>query len=40
MNGARDDIIAASVATHYHYRLVVQYQARALQIAIDADRPG
>jgi aminoglycoside phosphotransferase (APT) family kinase protein len=38
LSGARDDIIAASVATHYYYRLVVQYQARALQIAIDADR--
>jgi len=38
LSGARDDIIAASVATHYYYRLLVQYQARALQIAIDADR--
>jgi aminoglycoside phosphotransferase (APT) family kinase protein len=39
LTGARDDLIAASVATHYYYRLVVQYQARALQIAIDAGRP-
>ncbi len=37
LSGGRDDIIAASVAIHYYYRLV-QYQARALQIAIDADR--
>jgi aminoglycoside phosphotransferase (APT) family kinase protein len=38
LSGARDDIIAASVASHYYYRLLVQYQARALQIAIDASR--
>jgi len=38
LNGARDDVIAASVASHYYYRLLVQYQARALQIAVDASR--
>jgi len=36
--GERDDAIAASVAGHYFYRLVIQYLARALQIAIDASR--
>lgn len=40
VTGARDDVIAASVATHYYYRLVVQYQARALKIAIEASRDG
>jgi thiamine kinase-like enzyme len=38
LSGARDDVIAASVAGHYYYRLLVQYQARALQIAVDASR--
>jgi aminoglycoside phosphotransferase (APT) family kinase protein len=38
LSGARDDVIAASVASHYYYRLLVQYQARALQIAVAAGR--
>jgi aminoglycoside phosphotransferase (APT) family kinase protein len=38
LSGTRDDIIAASVGIHYYYRLVVQYEARALKIALDAAR--
>jgi hypothetical protein len=38
LSGGRDDIIAASVGIHYYYRLTVQYQARALKIALDASR--
>lgn len=37
LTGARDDMIAAIVSGHYYYRLM-QYQARALQIAIDTQR--
>jgi aminoglycoside phosphotransferase (APT) family kinase protein len=35
--GARDDVIAASVASHYFERLM-QYQSRALQVAVNAAR--
>jgi aminoglycoside phosphotransferase (APT) family kinase protein len=35
LKGERDDMIAAIVAGHYFFRLM-QYQARALQIAVDA----
>ncbi|MET0657768.1 MAG: phosphotransferase family protein [Steroidobacteraceae bacterium] len=35
LSGARDDVIAASVASHYFERLM-QYQARALQVAVNA----
>ena len=37
LRGDRDDVIAATVAGHYYYRLM-QYQARALQIAVDASQ--
>ncbi|HKQ84001.1 MAG TPA: phosphotransferase [Steroidobacteraceae bacterium] len=37
LSGARDDVIAASVASHYFERLM-QYQARALQLAVSATR--
>jgi aminoglycoside phosphotransferase (APT) family kinase protein len=35
--GARDDVVAASVSGHYTQRLM-QYQARSLQIAVEASR--
>ena len=39
LRGERDDPIAASIAGHYYHRLQ-QYEARALQIAVDESRAG